>query len=105
MHALELADGTPEAGEILLARASEHAAAAGLSVRTECVSGRAIDQIPRTADRLGCDLIVIGGNGRPGYARTLLGSVARGVMRTARAATLVVHEQAVVPQDASLMKA
>jgi nucleotide-binding universal stress UspA family protein len=104
VHAVEQADRPLDSGEKLLAKASEHAAEAGLAITTECLSGMAAEQIAKTADRLGCDLIVLGGHGRPEYSRTLVGSVATRVMHWAHTPTLVIHEQ-IAPEAAAVVTA
>ncbi len=48
-------------------------------------------EIVHTAERLACDLIVLGTHGRRGFKRMVLGSVAEMVVRTARCPVLTVH--------------
>ena len=57
----------------------------GLSLQQFIVQGSAGEEIVKTANEWGADLIVIGSHGRSGIARTFLGSVAEAVMRHAPA--------------------
>jgi len=54
-------------------------------------TGDARDEILRTAESLGADLIVMGTHGRRGVTRALLGSVAELVVRTAPCPVLTVR--------------
>ena len=56
----------------------------GVPVETEIAEGSPAKEIIRTAERQGCDLIVMGTHGRGGLDRLLLGSVAEKVVRGAR---------------------
>lgn len=47
--------------------------------------------IPDLADKLNCDLIVIGTHGHTGFQHLVLGSVAERIVRTARVPVLTVH--------------
>lgn len=58
--------------------------------RSEVTFGEPEYEIVRTAERFGCDLIVMGNRRPGGMARTMLGSVVRGVLRRAPCPTLVV---------------
>ncbi len=53
--------------------------------------GDPAEEIVRTAEELGCDLIVMGTQGRTGLARVLMGSVAESVLRGAGCPVLVVR--------------
>jgi nucleotide-binding universal stress UspA family protein len=55
------------------------------------LEGDAADEILRTADKEGCDLIVMGTHGRSGLDRLLAGSVAESVMRRAKCPVLTVR--------------
>ena len=46
--------------------------------------GQSAEEILRTADETGCDLLVMGTHGRTGLGRLLMGSVAEQVLRRAR---------------------
>src|SRR5512135_2136276 len=52
--------------------------------------GDAAEEILDEAERLGCDLIVMGTHGRTGFARFLMGSVAEAVLRKAPCPVLTV---------------
>jgi universal stress protein A len=60
-------------------------------VRHEVAQGDAAEEIVRTAQEIGCDLIVLGTQGRTGLERLLLGSVAEAVLRTAPCPVLTVR--------------
>lgn len=62
----------------------------GLNVSTEVIQGDTADAIVEKAEAIGAGLIVLGTHGRTGLKRLMLGSVAAGVIRQSRAATLVV---------------
>lgn len=75
-----------------LAYIEETAARAGVTCRTVCeTSDHPYDAILRTADRQGCDLIVMTSHGRKGLAAVLLGSETRKVLTHARVPVLVVR--------------
>jgi nucleotide-binding universal stress UspA family protein len=60
---------------------------------TECVeTGDAHEQILRTAERGNFDVIVLGTHGRTGRPRSLAGSVAESVVRTASCPVITVRE-------------
>jgi nucleotide-binding universal stress UspA family protein len=69
------------------------ARAAGFSVRTDIRSGVPHQEIVAVAVDLGADLIVVGTHGRGGIERSLLGSVADRVIRTAPCPVLSVRVQ------------
>jgi len=76
-----------QAGERERARLSE----AGVPVTFDTVDGPAAQEICAYAAERGFDLIVVGGHGRTGVMRFLLGSVAERVVRHAAAPVLVVR--------------
>ncbi|GAB4127605.1 MAG: universal stress protein [Sideroxydans sp.] len=83
-----------EAGRQLLAKASAHAAQAGVHAETRLVedySGRIGAVISEEARNWAADLLVIGSHGRTGLDRWLMGSVAENVMRTASMPVLLVR--------------
>ncbi|MDN3922957.1 universal stress protein [Roseateles violae] len=93
VHVLDEAQAEPTAAaraEALLAMADAAARAAGVPCRGECIAGEQADAlIVESAQRLGCDLIVIashGGRARPGAA---LGAVTAEVLRHAGVPVLV----------------
>lgn len=59
---------------------------------TEVAIGPAAQTIAALAERLHCDLIVMGTHGRSGLAHVLLGSVAERVLRMAHCPVLAVRE-------------
>jgi nucleotide-binding universal stress UspA family protein len=63
----------------------------GKKVRTVLSEGTASEAIPRKADELDVDLIVVGTHGRSGLPRLVLGSVAETVVRGSRRSILVVR--------------
>jgi nucleotide-binding universal stress UspA family protein len=64
---------------------------AGVELSTIQRSGAPADEVTAAATELGADLIVIGSQGRRGFSRALLGSVAERVVRTATCPVLVVR--------------
>lgn len=80
-------------------------AQAGVASMCEKRSGRGVaitrivrqgvpwEDVPRVADEIGADLIVIGTHARKGLSRALLGSVAEKIIRTATRPVLTVHEK------------
>lgn len=89
MPPVELLDIMRKAAEAELARAVERVGGAG-----ECVIeiGPPSTIIVRTAEELGCELVVVGTTGRTGLRRMLLGSVAEAVVRRAGCSVLVVRK-------------
>lgn len=65
-----------------------------LEIRFE--EGHEAAEILRVAERIGCDLIVLGSHGKTGLRRLLTGSVAEAVMRQARCPVLVVKSPTTV---------
>jgi universal stress protein A len=59
-------------------------------VETILRHGDAAEKILYEAERLGCDLIVMGSHGRTGFVRLLMGSVAEAVLRKALCPVLTV---------------
>jgi nucleotide-binding universal stress UspA family protein len=59
-------------------------------VETLLRHGDTAEEILGAAERLGCDLIVMGSHGRTGFARLLMGSVAEAVLRRAPCPVLTV---------------
>ena len=74
-----------------LSSAVRLAAERGVAVRTELLTGDAVDEIVAYADSLDADLIVVGSRGRGAAASALLGSVSQGVLHEARRPVLVVR--------------
>ena len=73
-----------------LADALKRRVGAGVTVRTEHMTGLADAQICKTADRVRAHLVIVGSHGRRGVRRALLGSVAERVARFARRPVLIV---------------
>jgi nucleotide-binding universal stress UspA family protein len=65
---------------------------AGSSLSERVVSGDPRERILALAEREGFDMIVIGTHGRTGRARSLAGSVAESVVRTAQKPVVTVRE-------------
>lgn len=65
---------------------------AGRGVRAELLvqSGRTVDEILDTAEKLGADLLVVGSRGRHGAKRYLMGSVSTQVAEHAKCNVLIV---------------
>ncbi|MGH3137382.1 MAG: universal stress protein [Gaiellaceae bacterium] len=72
-----------------LDEASTLATAAGVSARTELLTGNPVDEIVAFADSIDADLIVVGSRGHGAVASALLGSVSQGVLHEARRPVLV----------------
>lgn len=79
-----------ERAETVLAGASERAAARNIDVDTVTEVGRPARTIVTYADEHDVDQIIMGGHGRRGIERAILGSVAETVMRRARMPVTVV---------------
>lgn len=82
-----------ELGRRILEEAAAQAAAAGVQAQTKLVeaAGRRIGRVvSEEAQAWQADLIVAGTHGRRGLDRLLLGSVAEGIVRTARVSVLLV---------------
>lgn len=78
-------------------RVAEAAAGTGVDVETAVIDGSPSREIIRSAERNGCDLIVMGTHGRGGIDRLLLGSVAEKVVRGASVPVLTVRLDGDVP--------
>jgi nucleotide-binding universal stress UspA family protein len=74
----------------------------GLSVKTVIDDGFPVDAIVSAADRTGADLIVLTSHGRTGPTRTILGSVADGLVRQAHCPCLVIPARAAATQESEL---
>jgi nucleotide-binding universal stress UspA family protein len=74
-----------------LAQARALAEERGVAVRTELLSGTAVDEIVAYADAIDADMIVLGSRGHGAVASALLGSVSQGVVHEARRPVLVVR--------------
>ena len=80
-----------EDAERLLAEEAARLQAAGRVVSTEIRTGNPAEQILKTADELGADLIVVGSHGLTGIKHFLLGSVADRVLEHADCSVLIVR--------------
>ncbi len=92
-------DGVPLPGNIAeiarLAREQlEEVVPSDKSLRYEhrLLEGDPVYEIPKLAEELNSDLIVVGTHGRTGLSRLLMGSVAEGVVRHANCPVLTVHQ-------------
>ena len=74
-----------------LRSAARLAAERGVAVRTELLTGDAVDEIVAFADSLDADLIVVGSRGRGAVSTAPLGSVSQGVLHEAQRPVLVVR--------------
>ena len=80
------------------------AAKIGLSLTTEVVHDDTLSvasNITATADRVGCDLILMGTQGREGLERMLVGSVAERVARQAKQPVMLLRWQGPTPAHSS----
>lgn len=75
---------------------------AGVTVKVAVDVGFPVEAITTTADRTGADLIVLTTHGRTGPARTVLGSVADGLVRHAHCPCLVIPARAAASPDTDL---
>jgi nucleotide-binding universal stress UspA family protein len=73
--------------------AENEAAKRGLNIRTETIVGAAsvVDTLVGYADSILCELIVTGTRGRTPSTRLLVGSVASGLVETAKCPVLVIR--------------
>jgi len=78
-------------GTALVQGAADQLRGAGLKVSTQLLSGTPRHAIASHAKQFGADLVMVGSHGRGAIARFLLGSVARGVLRTAPCSVEVVR--------------
>lgn len=74
-----------------LATLRQHLVGQGVTVSTTVVDGYADEVLPRVAEEVGADLIVVGTHGRTGLRRAFLGSVAERTTRLAGCDVLVVR--------------
>ena len=86
-HAQRRALGRARARQVARPRARD----AGIDADVSTTFGATADEICRTAEELGVDLIVIGTHGRGGLSHVLLGSVAEKVVRKAPCPVLTVR--------------
>jgi nucleotide-binding universal stress UspA family protein len=89
-------EAATEAAETLLAKASETAAEAGVSLTTAIERGDPAKAIVAYADDHDADYVFVGSHGRRGLSRFLLGSVAEQVARRAPVPVTIVREE---PED------
>ncbi|QDS99555.1 universal stress protein [Adhaeretor mobilis] len=71
----------------------------GISVRRHYLTGSAVDELIDFAEKEEIDLIVMGTNGRTGWSRALLGSIAEGVLRRSNCPVLTIKESKAIDQD------
>jgi nucleotide-binding universal stress UspA family protein len=72
---------------------SERRVAGRAHVSTRIVDGSPVDAVERLAAEIPANYIVLGSHGRTGLTRLVLGSVAEGVVRSARVPVMVVPHQ------------
>ena len=87
----ELMRNVEHSVDLVLDKWRDRARAAGIEADVKTTFGATHDEICRTADELGVDLIVIGTHGRGGLSHALLGSVAEKVVRKAPCPVLTVR--------------
>jgi nucleotide-binding universal stress UspA family protein len=90
----ELTKAFIDAGNKLLRQDKASVAESGLKVETKLVenyNGRIGAVISQEAEKWQADLLVVGTHGRKGINHLLMGSVAEGVMRTAKIPVLLVR--------------
>jgi universal stress protein A len=88
---VEIEEQTREEARIELRRLRERVRRSGVPAHTVLAQGYAPQQIARAAERLHCDLIVLGTHGRTGLTRIFLGSVAEAVVRHAPCPVLTIR--------------
>jgi nucleotide-binding universal stress UspA family protein len=71
----------------------QESAGARPRVRTVVVDGNAEEVIPRVAEEVGADLMILGASRRGGVATTFLGSTAQNVLRAARVPVVVLRRE------------
>jgi len=74
----------------------------GVRASIVLVSGRPVEQLIATTDRLEACLVVMGTHGRPFFPRMVLGSVANGVVRRARIPVVTVRQPIAANRAAAL---
>ena len=80
-----------EEGATILEKSTEKAKAAGVAVVSHLEVGHAGNTIINSADKLGCDLIIVGSLGKSKLDRLLLGSVSSHVVNYAKTNILVIR--------------
>ena len=80
-----------EEGATILEKSTEKARAAGVAVVSHLEVGHAGNTIINSADKLGCDLIIVGSLGKSKLDRLLLGSVSSHVVNYAKTNILVIR--------------
>jgi nucleotide-binding universal stress UspA family protein len=78
-------------GRAAVDRVKELGDAAGVTVETKIISGHPVKVI--SEESAGYDLVVVGGLGRTGMAKLLIGSVAEKVVKLAKCPVLVVKNK------------
>lgn len=79
--------------EDALQRLVDRAKPSGLAVESALLEGTPHREINAFAKQCGADMIVMGTHGRSGIERTLLGSVAERIVRTADVPVVTVHKK------------
>jgi nucleotide-binding universal stress UspA family protein len=85
-----------KSGEQILEKALAQVRARGLEAETKLIqivtiNEHAADELVAEAQRWPADLIVVGTHGRRGFRHLLLGSVAEGVIRSAKQPVLLIR--------------
>jgi nucleotide-binding universal stress UspA family protein len=87
----EIEHALKQAADELVQTASKELGVDGLKVQTHTIEGEASDALIDAAERLNCDLIVVGNRGMRGGKRLLLGSVPNRIAHHAGRDVLIVH--------------
>ncbi len=86
-----LDEAQTRAGRELLDRLALAIALPGLVVKTALLHGPAPEALDEAAERLSCDLLVVGSRGRNALTRAILGSVSHALIQSSKRPVLVVH--------------
>jgi nucleotide-binding universal stress UspA family protein len=89
--AADIEQALKRTAEELVETAAKELGVDGLKVQTHAVEGEASDVLIDAAERLDCDLIVVGNRGMRGGKRMLLGSVPNRVAHHAGRDVMIVH--------------
>ena len=87
----EIEQALKQAADELVQTAAKELGVDGLKVQTHSIQGEASDVLIDTAERLNCDLIIVGNRGMRGGKRLLLGSVPNRVAHHAGRDVMIVH--------------
>ncbi|MGB2814920.1 MAG: universal stress protein [Dehalococcoidales bacterium] len=77
--------------KVYLSTTGECLKSKGVSIKTKVVTGKADEEIVKTADELKVDLIAMSTHGRSGLSRLTFGSITAKVLRSANIPVLVIR--------------